>query len=413
MYKVLIADDEWLIREGLKTTVDWQSLHCEIVAEAANGRQALQAVQNYIPDILITDIRMPGMDGLRMAEEARRFHPTLKVIFLTGFDDFLYAQHAVKLQASDFVLKPTNPDELLRSVYNICQEIEDNRQRSSRTEQVLGWMEAGQTMLVEQLLRDQMTGVNQGEGISLLKELLDVEVMERGQFRVVLAELHPTNGSQAGQHVLWNQTVAKLEGCLYASVRMDGSRNALVVQHCTDVLDRLSGALFEPFPHVRIGISQGHSQLYNVEAAYREAMAALEMLRPVDSRMISEYGNLNRWRGASSSTAENIRQIEAYLRLHYAEEISLQGIATKMNMSEAHFSRLFRKHTGVSYIDYVTQLRMEQAKRLLSKPDVRIYEVSVGVGYQDARYFSQLFRKYTGETPTEFKKVRELEMKRE
>lgn len=412
MYKVLIADDEWLIREGLKMTVDWHSVRCEIVAEAANGEQSLQAVRDYSPDILITDIRMPGMDGLRMAEEARRCHPELKIIFLTGFDDFAYAQHAVKLQASDFVLKPTNPDELLRSVSTVCQEIEDNRQRNSRAEQLRGWMEAGHTMLVEQLLRDRMTGVSQGEVPSLLNELLDVEAMERGQFRVVLAESDRQERGGEGQDILWSKAGADLGSSLLASVRIEADRHALVMHNSADLLGRLTEVLLEPVPRVRIGMSQAHPHLANLEKAYREALAALEMLRPGDSRMISEYGNLNHWSGQSGSMAESIRHIEAYIRQHYAEEISLQRIAVRMNMSEAHFSRLFRKHTGISFIDYITHLRMEQAKRLLSRPDVRIYEVSVAVGYQDARYFSQLFRKYTGETPTEFKKEREANLNR-
>ncbi|HEX2945604.1 MAG TPA: response regulator [Clostridia bacterium] len=130
MVKVMIIDDEEIIREGLKTTVDWEELGCEIAGEAEDGESGYKAALTIKPDLVFTDIRMPGMDGLQMIARLRDMKSTCKVIILTGFRDFEYAQEAIRQGAFRFLLKPVRTDELKLAISEAVKEIKSARSKN-------------------------------------------------------------------------------------------------------------------------------------------------------------------------------------------------------------------------------------------------------------------------------------------
>ena len=119
MTKVMIVDDEKYVRMGIKNETDWALIGCEVVAEASNGIDALEAAEQTRPDLVISDIRMPKMDGLELAEQLMSRFPGIKIIFLTAYDEFEYARQAVRLGASDYLLKPFGEGELEASVQKL------------------------------------------------------------------------------------------------------------------------------------------------------------------------------------------------------------------------------------------------------------------------------------------------------
>src|SRR5689334_13677621 len=129
--KIFIIDDEPLIRQRLKETINWDKVGCEIVGEAENGIEAVDLLYKLKPDIAITDIRMPGLNGLELIEKLKPDFPEMKFVLLTGYNDFKYAQTAVKLGAFDFVLKPTDEEEILQIVERAVNEIKKVRDRVS------------------------------------------------------------------------------------------------------------------------------------------------------------------------------------------------------------------------------------------------------------------------------------------
>ena len=124
MYKVIVIDDEMLVRRGIVMETDWQALNCVVVAEAGKGIEGLEAVRKYHPDLLICDIRMPKMDGIEMLKELRAEGNDVSVIFLTAYSEFSYAQSALKLLASDYLLKPLKDGELEGAVRKILSVVE-------------------------------------------------------------------------------------------------------------------------------------------------------------------------------------------------------------------------------------------------------------------------------------------------
>lgn len=260
MYRIVIADDEWIIREGLKTTLPWKELECEVVGEASDGIGAWEQIESTAPDIVLTDIRMPGLDGLELASQVARHYPQVKIIFLTGFNDFQYAQQAVKLGASDYVLKPTNPEELVKTLERVKVGINEER--------------------------------------NLMNHLRELE----------------------------NQVLQLTQ-----------------------------------------------------EAEEQDAV-------PINKDKYDFY------------------KIDRYLENNYDKDISLHEVASLVHMSEGHFCRSFKKQTGKNFLEHLTQVRIDKAKPLLADMRLKMYEVSEKVGYRDSRYFSQIFRKITGETPSEYRK---------
>ncbi|MCR5325066.1 MAG: response regulator [Lachnospiraceae bacterium] len=122
MIRVLVADDESVVRKGIINGTDWQLIGCEVVAEAANGEEGLEKALDLKPDLVVSDIRMPKMDGLEMVRQIMESLPKIKVIFLTAYGDFKYAQQAIKLGACDYILKPFEDGELEAAIQRLIQQ---------------------------------------------------------------------------------------------------------------------------------------------------------------------------------------------------------------------------------------------------------------------------------------------------
>ncbi|MBP1995561.1 response regulator [Paenibacillus eucommiae] len=568
MYKIMIVEDEWLVLQGLKMTIPWSEMRCSIIAEAGDGVTALERIQVEQPDILLTDIRMPAMDGIQLAEKVSQQWPQVKIVFLTGFDDFAYAQKAVKLGAVDFVLKPTNPEELIGVIGRITAKLDEERKvqlLQEQRERRYGWE---QPLILEKMLYDVMldfAGTMEKEwlleyGREMIKEKkgeLERELPESKQdlqeteqdlqegitssnfssfsgstatfastdtltyvpYRVMVVQLDGLPEAVL-DHVRLRELLEEQLGELTAlpSIRIQENRYALIVNRLKEreeiahFLEQI--LLTQPTlaDNCLIGVSLACTGMDSLSAAYQQAMSALyqtvflgrerviwfddaegtqnpnelspsimlelvelvkwgslesihdnirlwykELLQrysdgldmrrrfyefmvmlyslllrdnelrgivldsefllasakrveePLEQSLHRLIATLSEWNRqyteqADSHKKSGFEDIEAFIQQHYAEDITLQGIAERHHMSESHFSRLFKKQVGTSFLEYLTLIRVRQAKELLTNPRLKIYEVSVQVGYQDSRYFSQIFRKYTGETPTEFRK---------
>ena len=185
MYRVIIVDDEPIIRKGLRETIEWDSLGLEVAGEAANGFEALRLVRSIRPEVLITDIRMPEMDGLALIREVRKLDFDVKITILSGYSDYDYLKAAIKLGVDNYLLKPIDNDELISNLKNAVSEIEKEAIVDLRNRQ-------GSELLRTNTLRRLVTGNISPEELREKADFLDIPFTAEACLCAVIAE-----GSQA------------------------------------------------------------------------------------------------------------------------------------------------------------------------------------------------------------------------
>jgi len=154
MIKILIVDDEPIVREGLRKTINWDQLHCKIVGEAENGVEAIEKINMLLPDVVITDIMMPGLSGLEFTKYVKDNYPHVKIIFLTGYNNFSFAQQAIKLGAYDFLLKPTNTEELKKIIIKAKDETIKANEELQKQEKMRKMMDESLPILKDKFICD-------------------------------------------------------------------------------------------------------------------------------------------------------------------------------------------------------------------------------------------------------------------
>lgn len=265
MIKVIIADDEPRICKLIEKLINWEELDMEVIKIASNGVEALEYIKEFNPDIVITDIRMPGYDGLEIIERTRKFNLDTEFIIISGYSEFEYAKKAINYKVNGYLLKPINKEEL----ENALKEVKEN--------------------------------------------------------------------------ILKKKTYENLESEYKDYLKKD------------------------------------------IKAAKKH----LDLM---------ENKNINK----------NILQIEQakeYINSNYMNNITLDDVGGYIGFNPSYFSSIFKKETGISFIDYLSRVRIEKAKILMKEADLRIQDISLMVGYNDVKYFSKLFQKHTGLNPNEYRKL--------
>lgn len=263
MIKVVIVEDEIIIRRGLALTVPWDKFGCVVVGEARNGLQGKKMIDDLKPDIVITDVRMPKLDGINMIRQiVEEGEVSCEFIIISGYSEFEYAQQAVKLGVRDYLLKPVDDKELENTIKNL-------------------------TMLIREKKKDN----------ALKNYILQMGEPKLGFFRE------------------------------YISDQKVGSKQ----QYVLDAIE--------------------------------------------------------------------------YINKNYTKDINIKDVAEYLALSESYLSRLFKKETGYTFVEYLTNYRIKIAIELLKDHRNRVYEVAQKVGFNDSRYFSTIFKKYVGLRPTDIKEI--------
>lgn len=339
MYKVLLVDDEPIIREGLQQMIAWERLDLHLTASCPNAVTALDSMMDDMPDILLTDIRLPGMTGLELIQRAMALHPMLQSVVISGYDTFQYAQQALKYGVIEYLLKPFSQEELEQALLRACHIIDKERKRvlylyNERRQRV-------------QALVDSF--------LSLMK-------------------------SEAGTGQLKKQVEALVSTVEDPSLLQETL--IAVVTKC-------------------MGSGQTEWGMNVITDAMRSRSSLEELIARTLLRMRKE--------GSADRSTDFVQQMVNYTNLHYADEaLSLQYIADKVvYMNADYIGREFTRAVGQKFSSYLLATRMEHAKLLMRKdPSLHSYEIAERVGLgENPHYFSQLFRKYTGVTPKDYRRT--------
>ncbi|WP_127588415.1 response regulator transcription factor [Paenibacillus koleovorans] len=355
-YKVVLADDEHMIKRSLAKLIERSGLPYEVVGEAEDGREAFQLTEELAPDLIITDIRMPVMDGLELLEAVKAARKSAQLVILSGFDDFDYARKALQLGAFDYLLKPIKPAMFQEMLVRLTEKLQENEQETSKRSDWLAYTSGKLSPLAEQLW------------------LLNAE-----EVLLLLESIHGDFISDAP------------------------SADALKARYA-DLLTLLNAELYSKHQEspgiAAIGEWQQGASAVGAAPGSDDAVAIYESVRRLLEGWMDELRASRRW-GAHHHLSGAVE----YMKANFADpELDLQRVADVAEMSASYFSRVFKQELGVSFVAYLTRLRLDQAKLLLEDGRHKTYEIALQVGYEDYPHFAKLFKKHAGVSPTEYRK---------
>lgn len=398
MLKVLIADDEPKIRRGLKNSIDWSELGIEVAGEAEDGEIALSLAKEIKPDILLVDICMPFLNGLEFISSLKGFLPDSIVIVITGHDEFAYAQQSIKLKVFDYLLKPVEKEHLYSVVSNAKDELIQLHQKNKYISWAEQQLKKNYPLLKERFLDEWIRGNIAGSEAEEQLEFFKLGLNQgSGMLIVRLAERYNSGDISREwdrQRILFaihNIVDELVKACTPHVIFRDYRDNIIVLVPVADVSywNELPGKIS----------SMVEQYLKQVVIVAQQKMTGGILNAPdAYSKLAAEIAREENWTPV-------VMLAKSYIDANYSkEELTLQAVADEFKISPAYLSRLLRQEIGISFIDYLTQVRISKAMSLMEDPFIKMYEVAERVGYSSQHYFSTAFKRVTGISPAAYHK---------
>lgn len=534
--KVFLVEDEMVIRRGIKNSIDWEKEGYIFCGEASDGELAYPMIIKEKPDILITDIRMPFMDGLELCKLVKKELPNIKILILSGYDEFDYAKEAIRLGVTEYLLKPISSGKLLEALNGVSESIRREKEDKDLVRKYMEEMrentEHEKQKFFEQMIAGNLSMADALETGKKYEMNLSAGMYNLLLFRFTLGEENRKSGELLGEaEYAIEKLTERLEYVFEFRRGVEGWAFLLMADNEEQMSERvkeLSKDLEEIMKNYSTiayfgGIGQPVARLRELEESFREAERALaarftmelnQIISVEDIRMaqnvdtlddieITSFGEIEKTRtmlekflnnGAedeidefvdvyinelseenlksvlmrqyiimdayivmmsfcekfegiegemqaqseelknSMKTIQTLEEIKNYIRMllkkiigvrdtisgrrysdiieiakdqirktYMSDEISLNTIAAEVGMSPSYFSSIFSKEMGKTFVEYLTEIRMDRAKELLMCSSMKTSEIGYEVGYKDPHYFSYIFKKTQNCTPKEFR----------
>lgn len=527
LYKVMLVDDEEDVREAMKRRIDWEALGFLVVATAENGEDALDKAEIFEPDVVMTDIHMPFMDGLEMLRILKNQIPDIRSVILSGYDEFEYAKEAIKLEAEEYILKPIDSDELREVFTRIKTRLDEQFSSKRDYEKLKQYYSQSIDTFKEQIFIGLLEGRQNESDMKRYQEEYGFSV-ESAFYRVGVFFVDDVDKNDA----LLNRTMLAISLKQIVEERFEGKISILSANYLDTivVMGRLKGtAEGEEFAKemdrickvagkmFNVGVTAGIGRIYgnadSIKISFREAKDASryrmfldsnqallisdveptsgiedyieesqirhiirelkvgteqsitdEITKIVDdfkknsisfrqlyffyaefllelSKLIRNYKiekddidimNINvkdEMAGYSSpdqfrdrlleislkvherisseqmdNTKKLAEQAVSYIHDHYKETgLAVEDLCMHLGVGASYFSSVFKKNTGVSFVTYLTKVRLDEAKRLLDTTEEKSYVIAGMVGYDEPNYFSYVFKKQFGVSPSKYR----------
>ena len=385
MYKLLIVDDEYLVREGLKETVDWASLGIQVVGTAENGQSGLALAREIKPDLIIADVRMPVMDGLDMAKALASDNADVAVIMYSGYKDFEYARRALDSGVYGFLLKPIENSELIKRVGEVLQKLQDKRDSS----RMLGQFKHNMPIIRRQQFEKLLQSHENFGAASEQLHMLGVSLPTAGTL------LYCRTDSNTNIKTFVNSCEKLFSGLEFVYETFDDYAVFITALDEQGVLLRLDGFLD--------GLLKVTDARYSVALCAFDGniSAAFERAQSLSrNALFSAINAIATEKGGSYKKL--VRDALKIIERDYCKKISVRSVAEALYTSESNLMHEFKNQVGKTFNECLTDFRMLKAQELLIKGDLRVGEIAYAVGYTDVKYFGQVFKEYMGCTPSEF-----------
>lgn len=407
--KVFLVDDEIVIREGIRESFPWDDTPYELVGEAPDGEMALPMIRDTNPDIVITDIKMPFMDGLELCKVLRVQMPWIGIIVLSGYDEFEYARQCIQLGVREYLLKPISSNDLKEALDKIGKQISEERKSLEHASSLRARMGNDGKFLKEKLIGSLFSDEAAPEDAeNVLKQLASMGCPVPAPFYIVIdAAFEPTATGQDAVIMLAESN----NGMVHPSPGRAGTRLLVLGDSLEDTEEKaysLASSLVQELERagcseIRIGIGDIVEEPEQILQSFKSARHIRHLLveRKDESALIlgvREMGDVN------EEMPSVINDAKLYMSQHYTDpNLMLPDVAKAVNMSKSRFSAVFSQYTGQTFTEYLIQLRLNRAKELLKTTSYKNSQIVQETGYNDSHYFSYIFKKNTGMTPSEYR----------
>nr|WP_306220253.1 response regulator [Cohnella sp. WQ 127256] len=510
MIKLLIVDDEPVICEGLRYTIDWEEQGVQVIGVAYDGEEALRIIEQEDVNLVLTDIRMDGMDGLQLTEQLNIRYPNVRVIMISGYEDFSYARQAIRMDVIDYLLKPVEIEELIEVVRKVVVSIrsenvtdlvqEDEQWLSNQIRNAPSYTKEVQPvhlegsryrMVVTQLeyfsewrtaLTSEQYTLIQQQWMNIVHQSLEscsirsISVFDHPNLLYTLvitsAEFGPFDWLNALDDIMKSSVE---EHSLYCGVSGVYDSLAATNIHCKDVKQLIQyhvlegKTILQPELLESIGSNRTLPDFENtkvvqllVHAIFKQDLAEMKTIvldmflffrehRFLLPEVLKEYEEISvllrqRLRQSGLNVLEHVRKelidlnennsyeslqaivvdeleqwlqlvdkngidksywiiekVKKYMAEHYRNDLKAFEVAAWLKITPSYFSLIFKQGTGKTFSEYINELRLEDAKRLLATTSDKVFEISDQVGYKEYKYFVTVFKSYTGMTPKEYR----------
>ncbi|WP_163528523.1 response regulator [Halobacillus ihumii] len=386
--KVLIVDDEVNVLEVIRFLGEWEIHGVTKILEASQGEEAKAIIEGESPEIIFTDIKMPGMNGMELIQWLDSISYKGKVIFITGYYDYSFMRHAIKLNSFDYLLKPIEAGAFNETLKEAVETLRKEEQEHQSVEEDY----------VHLKLDKIVTSACMGKPFDV-NDLLPSLPAAQHYVMTLLSFYHMHHAEPYVRSLADKLTQQKLGNAF--SLRND--RNFCLVLTLENEWLTVEKWMSEHIDiPVRLVSSEHPQPLRKLSSSFRNLREAMDD---------HQYRSIHRLEDLD--IASRMKDIVSYVDNYYMEELSLEKLSKLFFFSREHISRKFKQETGLPLTKYVTKLRINQAKCWLRETDETIYSISLMLGYQDEKYFSKLFKKVTGLTPFEFRNGDGMELRGE
>ena len=392
-YKVLVADDEYMIRRGIIKLLGRYS-DLEVVAEAEDGEEALALAEKMTLDIVFVDINMPFINGLQFIERLKQLQPNVIVNIITGYDKFEYVRQALRLEVFEYILKPLNEKNFEETIHRTIETLAKRNQE----EKYLRWAKSA--------LSKSKNGLIENFFLQCIKQ--DYTKEKRKE------EMEYLGLNQYSTFAMYLFNFEQLEN---ADFRKHWEDNLIYY-----AAENIAAELFEPLSPVTAFCGKGHlAIILKVESEevqeklLMDYIKAVERYLPVKILLVHQtgrdadqmpflYEKLLKQLHELMSYPSIIKKVKQFIQSNYhREELSLLEAAEHVNLSPQHLSRIFKSKMGITFVDYLTQVRIGKAIELFDDEELKMYEIAEKVGYTTQHYFSSVFKKELGISPIDYK----------
>ncbi len=399
LLSVVVADDEQELLGAVCQLIDWEGIGFRLVGRASNGLDALQLVEELQPDFLLTDIHMPFISGTALAAQVKAVQPLIQVAFLSGYDEFEYAQQGIASEVIAYLLKPISMAQLTQELIEIHRKIEKKQADFSAARQdASNYQAVAAAMLLDCYF---YTG-----RVENLKALSRMGLAPESIRSVTVAALSCADAdAQACQTALGaaEKFLSRQYPCRgFCSagriVLLLTSENGFLQLHAA--IDELRRALKRLLDlDVSAGISKEHAPDADFHEAYKEAMEALKTAETESGFCAAD--------GQSGIDQLCGRVLQIIDKEYMDETLTLQSVSDRLHVSASYLGPNIKKNAGDTFINLLIRKRMAVALNLLQSSDSRIAEIARRCGYSDQSYFGYCFKKFYGVSPAKMRQERE------